>query len=249
MGGLLHTDDIILTSPNSPVQIPQDNYYHVDISNLRFINCTNCGSLAINVGDYVHINIHDNYIYNNAFGSSNYIYIYNLGCIQIDGKNSSLKLERNNVTGILPSASTYSFLRSKGTNVGIQMRNNNLTCYETAQTTIYSKIASDRRGEEANSYKGAIYIFDGIVEVNTNVYRNCYYGNGSIYQTGENAYFNEESGDYQCNYYILYIYYIYRSWRCFRIIILDGKSYIKTYNYPILQNSICNALYQYEKWI
>ena len=50
--------------------IPSAKYFHVDISQLRVIDCTNCGSLAITIGDYVHLHIHDNYIYNNTFGSS-----------------------------------------------------------------------------------------------------------------------------------------------------------------------------------
>ena len=213
LGGLLYTEDMKnLTMPNPPSEIPADNYYHIDISGLQVIGCTNCGSLAINIGDYVHMNIHDNYIYNNKFSSSINIYIYiyyeenyNIGCLQLDGKRSSLNIERNNITELLPSVKGYSFLRSDDKNVTIKIKNNYLTCFETAQTNIYDNIATDN-GATANTYKGAMYIYDGTVEVHTNVYRNCYYGNGSIYQTEASVNFTEESGDYQCNYIYIYIY-------------------------------------------
>ena len=84
--------------------------------------------------------------------------------------------------------------------------NNYLSCYEEAQTDIYNRIASDG-GIAANSYKGAIYIYAGNVVVYSNQYTNCYYGNGSIYQTGDGVDFLEIYGNYQCNYIYIYIYY------------------------------------------
>ena len=77
LGGLLYIDQMKINITDPPTNIPADDYYHIDISQIFMTHCTNCGSLVINIGNYVHIYVHDNYIYNNTFGSSN-IYIYTI---------------------------------------------------------------------------------------------------------------------------------------------------------------------------